>query len=213
MTNLHLTIRIFLVFVVFLFLSCKPKIHTFSANPNIICEGETTTLSWEVTGSTLLYSQPNISNLGPVPSTGTKQFQLDSPTIFTIFAFKNSYRAEKGEQEVFVYSSEDNKDLVLRTEPSSTGGLVATVKNPWGDISDFMVIDIITNKSDRILSVKHEEVIVDLPKNGSSNAMHGLRISGSWEMHADLIPGEVIGDPQYAPPDRLRLEVKLICKR
>jgi len=213
MRNSYLSNLIIISAFFLLLISCKPKVNSFSANPNYICQGETTTVIWDITGSALLYASPPLTSTGEVPSVGQRQFQLESTTKFIISALRNKYRSEKREQDVVVFSNIEKKPIITPTEINPKGGLVAIETDVWGDISDLMLIENISNKSDRKLIVKHGGVTVEISENGSSNKMKGLMINGDWEMYADLKPGEVIGDPNNSPPDRLGIEVTLSCKR
>lgn len=212
--NCHKLNKMFFLCLLFcVSVSCKPEINSFSAKPNFICQGEITTVKWDVTGSASLYADPPLASTGLVPSVGQRQFQLEIPTKFIISAFRNNYRPEKREQDVVVFPEIAKKPIISRTNVSDTGGLVAIETDVWGDISDLMLIEHIANKSDRKLIVKHGGITVEIPQNGTSEEMKGLMINGAWEMYADLKPDEVIGDPNNAPPDRLGIEVTLSCKR
>jgi hypothetical protein len=49
------------------------------------------------------------------------------------------------------------------------------------------------------------------PGEEGSAAWQGMPVSGGWEIHTRLSPGEVPGDPQHAPPLHLYLKFSLTC--
>ena len=116
------------------------------------------------------------------------------------------------EQEVVIFSSGDEDTIVGPTKPDGKGGLVAIVTRQPEVWDDLMQIDTISGQSNRPLLVLHEDREVILPADGNaSDQMRGLKISGRWEIYAELLPGEVMGAPSLAPPSRLRVLVRLSC--
>ncbi len=75
-----------------------------------------------------------------------------------------------------------------------------------------LVLDGIASRSGRAVNVLHAGRSALLPANGDlSSELLGLPLYGEWELRAALLPGEVMGDPQRSPPDRLRIVVVLSC--
>ena len=195
------------------FTACAPQILTFSSSPGRICKGQPTMITWDIKGIALLLSHPYLPNTGPVETSGSRKFALNETTLFTIKAIRSN-KERYAEQEVKVYTSGDQKEIAIETEPDFSGNLVAVEAlepEVWGDIDEIMRIDSITNNSDRQLIVKHDHKEVMLPENSSSDEMKGLKISGIWEIHANLKPAEVMGDPSHAPPDFLTISITLSC--
>ena len=202
---------VLIVAVLFLITACAPKILSFQASPRRLCEGQNTEVLWEVEGHTLLLAEPTTDGTGAVPSSGSQQFALFETTLFKIIAMRSG-KDIFAEQEVVVFANGDTQTIVIQTQPEGTSGLVAaeTLKPEVWD--DMMRIDTISGRSNRPLRVSHEGRDVILPADGSvSDQMRGAKISGHWEIRADLLPGEVMGDPSHAPPDRLRILVNLTC--
>ncbi len=191
--------------------ACEPKIVSFEASPRKLCTGQSTTLSWKVNGKAVLLADPPLAGTGAVSSTGSRVFAPAEKTIFTIRAMRSGKDAF-ARQEVVTLATEEEKQIVIKTEPDGAGGLVAADTLPSAAWDDFLRIDTISGHSHRPLRVLHEGREVTLPADGSeSDQMKGLKVSGRWEIHAGLQPGEVMGDPNHAPPDRLRVLIHLSC--
>jgi hypothetical protein len=191
--------------------ACMPKIMAFQADPQQLCMGQSTTLSWKVRGEAMLSAQPPLAGVGPVDSVGSYMF---APVETTMFAMTATHQGQEAfaKQEVVVRAMESQQPIVLRTRPESPDGLVAVETLPPADWDDLLRIDTIAGQSGRPLRIVHEGRDVLLAADGSaSDQLRGTKVSGRWEIHAGLLPGEVIGDPAHAPPDRLRLRAHLSC--
>ena len=202
---------IWIIAFIFFITACVPKIVSFQASPRRLCEGQNTVVSWEVEGKALLLAEPTINSTGSVPSSGSRHYTLYESTIFTILAMRSG-KDVFAEQEVVVFSSGETQTIIIGTKPDETGGLIAAEALKPEVWDDMMRIDTISGRSNRPLRVSHEGRDVILPADGSvSEQMSGAKISGLWKIRADLLPGEVMGDPAHAPPDRLRILVNLTC--
>jgi hypothetical protein len=191
--------------------ACMPKIVAFQANPYQVCRGQSATLSWEVRGEAVLSAKPPLAGVGPVEPVGSRMFAPVETTMFTMTATHQGQEAF-AQQEMVVRATESEQLIVLRTRPESPDGLVAAETLPPADWDDLLRIDTIAGQSGRPLRIVHESRDVLLPADGSaSNQLRGTAVSGRWEVHAGLLPGEVVGDPAHAPPDRLRLLAHLSC--
>ncbi len=191
--------------------ACMPKIAAFQADPQQLCMGQSTTLSWQVRGEARLSAQPPLAGVGAVDSVGSRLFAPVETTLFTMTATHQGQEAF-AKQEVVVRAMESQQPIVLRTRPVPPDGLVAVETLPPADWDELLRIDTIAGQSPRPLRIVHEGRDVLLPADGSvSDQLRGTKVSGRWEIHAELLPGEVIGDPAHAPPDRLRLLAHLSC--
>ena len=191
--------------------ACMPKIIAFQANPHQVCMGQGTTLSWEVRGEAMLSAKPPLAGVGPVEPVGSRLFAPVETTMFTMTATHQGQEAF-AQQEVVVRAMTSEQLIVLRTQPESPDGLVAVETLPPADWDDLLRIDTIAGQSGRPLRIVHEGRDVFLAADGSaSDQLRGTTVSGRWEVHAGLLPGEAIGDPAHAPPDRLRLLAHLSC--
>lgn len=61
----------------------KPSVDSFKATPNLIVEGESTTLTWNVTGSSTVEILPDIGN---VPPSGSRLVYPKTNTTYTLTA-------------------------------------------------------------------------------------------------------------------------------
>jgi len=191
--------------------ACAPKVVSFKANPRQVCKGQPTTVSWDVKGSTVLLAQPPVAGTGMVPSSGSHNFTLNDTTVFTIKAMRNGYDDDFEEQQVVVYETGKMEPILDWTKPDGKGGLVA-YPTPSPDVWGNIRIDTISNQEDRLLRVIHQGREVLLPVGGTSEKMHGLNVSGLWEIQAGLLPGEVIDDPDHSPPESLSIVVRVSCQ-
>lgn len=202
-----LWIIIFFVYIA----ACKPEIETFKANPSRLCEGQTTTLSWESKGDTILNASPSIVGTGAVHNTASAGFKPIKDTTFKLTATRGGKNAY-AEQDVLVFSNEKEKEIVIRTKPDGHGGLLA-IETLKPEVWDEMIrIKSISNLSGRSIQVTHEGKSITLSGDGTpSTELKGQKMSGTWGLRANLLSGEVIGDPSQPPPDRLRMLITLSC--
>jgi hypothetical protein len=191
--------------------ACSPKIVAFQANPHQLCLGQRTMLSWEVTGEARLSAKPPLAGTEPVDVVGSRLFAPVETTLFTMTATHHGQEAF-AKQEVVVHARDSEQLIALQALPEDTRSLVAIETLPPEDWDDLLRIDTIAGQSQRRLRIVHDGRDVVLPADGNaSEQLRGTTVSGRWEIHAELLPGEVIGDPAHAPPDRLYLLVHLSC--
>jgi hypothetical protein len=192
-------------------LACTPKIVSFEASPILVCEGQSTRVSWKARGSTVLLSNPILPGTGAVESTGFQRFTPTGTTIFTIKAAGNGREAFL-DQVVVSLPSRTEREIVINVKPSVDGVLVGVETIKQSILSDFKNIETIRGDTDRPITVLHEGREVILQADGvSSEGMRGTGFSGYWEIRAEPLPGEEVGDPAHAPPDNFRLLVSLSC--
>jgi hypothetical protein len=207
------TIRIAcLLAVVFSMAACGPQIVSFEASPRRLYTGQSTTLSWNVKGEAVLLAEPPLAGTGAIPATGSQSFAPCEKTAFKIIAMRNGKEAV-AKQDVFTFATEEEKQIVIMTQPGGDGLIAIGILPPalWDDL---VRIDTISGQSHRPLWVWHEGHEVSLTDDMiASDQMHGLKVSGRWEIHAGLQPGEVMRNPDHAPPDRLSILVHLSCQK
>ncbi len=208
------TLRIFcLLAVVVSIAACGPKIVSFEANPRQLNTGQSTTLSWNVKGEAVLLAEPLlVAGTGAIPSTGSRSFAPCEKTAFKIIAMRNGKEAV-AKQDVLTFATEEEKQIVIMTQPGGDG-LIAIGILPPAAWDNLVRIDTISGQSHRPLWVWHDGHEVKLTDDKTaSDQMHGLKVSGRWEIHAGLQPGEVMRNPNHAPPDRLSILVHLSCQK
>ena len=114
-----------ILILIFLFSGCYtnsglPFINTFNANPTIIDSGNSTTLSWEVSGADTVSIDQGI---GIVTASGTIDIFPSNTTTYTLTAIGNSGNTTTAEVEVIVMIA----PLIL--QPGLQGGKDAVVQN------------------------------------------------------------------------------------
>lgn len=207
------TLRIFsLLAVVVSMAACEPKIVSFEASPRQLYTGQSTTLSWNVKGEAVLLSEPPLIGTGAIPSTGSRSFAPCKKTAFKIIAMRNGKDAVAN-QDVLTFATEEEKQIVIMTQPGGDG-LIAIGIEPPAPWDDLVRIDTISGQSHRPLRVWHDGHEVTLTDDKiASDQMRGLKVSGRWEIHAGLLHGEVMRNPDHAPPDHLSILLHLSCQK
>jgi len=207
-TKVHI---IWILVTLVLISACKPEIESFQASPRHICEGQEITLSWQIKGKAILGSQPPIDGTGPVSDIATAGFKPRSDTRFILTVMRGG-KNDYAEQDIVVFSNKVEQEIVIRTKPDGQGGLVAieTLKpEVWDDMIRVMSISSLSRRSIRVI---HNGRSITLSGDGtSSEELKGQKLSGTWELRANLLPGEVMRDPKNPPPDRLGILVILSC--
>ncbi len=207
----RLGLPVLLLGVVLLSSCTSPKIVQFDADPNQICRDQTTTLSWSVTGDAVLEAEPTIADAGPVDATGSLALAPQTTTRFTLRVTRGGKEIH-ATQEVVVYDTAASLPLAVSTEPDdATGGLKAVGMAPEHDWDDTLRIARVANTSDRPVIVTHGGRTAELAVGAVSDALADLPYGGTWTLTARLLPLEVIGDPEHAPAEVLRLQVTLTC--
>lgn len=183
------------------------EVERFEAEPRLVQAGQSTRLTWQVVGSAVLDAEPPLAGTGPVPAAGTRSFVIQEPTVFQLTVTRSPDDVAFARQEVDVYQAGREEQLVFLTEPAA-GRLAARQDLPaaqWGEAR----IALVENVMDRPLEIAHGERAVRLAPREATKALTPALVAGPWVLHADLLPGEVLGDPTRSPPARLRLRVVL----
>lgn len=129
-TILNLSKIIFAILILmFLFSGCStnsglPLINFFNANPTIINSGNSTTLSWEVSGADTVSIDQGI---GIVTASGTIDITPSTTTTYTLTATGNSGNTTTAEVEVTVITAP------LTLQPGLQEGKDAVVQNTMSD--------------------------------------------------------------------------------
>lgn len=190
----------------------SPKILAFAANPQRICQDQTATLSWSVKGTAVLEAEPPVAGVGAVAAADSLEVSAGETTVFTLRVTRNDKMAF-ARQEVVVYQTDAVVPIVIATEPADGGGLEATVEAPVRDWDAALRIATVANTSDRPVTIEHGGRQVTLAAGEESAALADVVVSGTWTLRAELLPGEIIGDPAHAPAEMLRVAVTLTCAR
>ena len=171
--------------------ACMPKIVAFQANPHQLCLGQRTTLLGRCRarrGSRPCHpwrTRDRWTPRGPVGSHPTT-------TLFTLTATQHGQEAF-AKQEIVVRAGDSELLLLLRTQPASPQTLVASETLSPAEWDDLLRIDTVAGQSGRPLRVVHDGREVILSADGSaSDHFRGAKMSGQWDIHAELLPGEIL---------------------
>ena len=180
--------------------ACSPKINEFTVWPRRVCPDDTVHVSFDLTGQ---------ARLSIVTRGGTA---ADTIT-YTLIAERNGKTAF-ARQDVIRWLSPPSKELVFMTIPLGTDSLKAIDTLSTETWQSGLVLGSVASQTGRAITLIHAGRVVVIPGDGSpSSAFDGAPIYGAWELRAPLLPGEAMGDPAHAPPDRLRLGTTLVCNQ
>jgi hypothetical protein len=183
---------------VLLLAACGPKISEFTASPRRVCAGDTVRMTFKTRGTPHLLAVRH----------GTA---LADTTSYVLVAEARGKRVYSP-MDVVTFSPAAQPALAFDTDLLGRDSLAAgdtLSPETWPDV---LQVDEVFADSGRTLVVRHagKEARVS-PDDEGSIAWQGLPVSGAWELHAALLPGEVPGDQAHAPPRHLYLRFSLSC--
>ncbi len=178
--------------------ACGPKIIDFQVFPRRICGPDTVSISYEVKGTALLSVTTNGAD--------------DVDTVTYLLVASRRGKLVHAAQDVVRWSVGGEKEFVFLNEPLGRDSVRARGTLDTATWHSRLVLEGIASRSGRAVHVSHSGRSALLPANGDlSSEFLGLPLYGEWDLKAALIPGEVMGDPQRSPPDRLRIVAVLAC--
>jgi len=178
--------------------ACGPKISEFSATPRRLCAGDTVRLTFKTSGTPHLLSVRHGSAVADT-------------TSYLLVAERRGKRAYSP-IDVVTFSPNAQPALAFEIDifgRDSLAGHDTLRADTWPDA---LRLDDVSVDSGRAILVRHggTEDVVD-PEEGGNPAWRGQTVSGEWSVRAGLSPGEVVGDPDHAPPRHLYLRLGLVC--
>ena len=178
--------------------ACGPKITEFSATPRRICAGDTVRMTFKTRGTPHLLAVRH----------GTS---LADTTSYVLVAESHGKRAWSP-MAVVTFSPVAQPALAFDTDLLGADSLIARdtlSPDTWPDV---LRLDELFADSGRALVVRHggKEDVVSPDEDGNIS-WQGLPVSGPWELHAGLLPGETPGHPAHAPPRHLYLRFSVSC--
>jgi hypothetical protein len=184
--------------VVLLLAACGPKITEFTATPRRVCLGDTVRLTFKTRGTPQLLAVRH----------GNATADTTSYVLVAEARGKRAYSP----MDVVTFSPAARPSLAFDTELLGRDSLLARDTLSAETWPDALRLDQVLADSGRALVVRHggRQDLVSPDEDGSS-AWQGLPVSGAWEVHAALLPGETAGDPAHAPPRHLYLRLSLSC--
>jgi len=204
------------LFVAVAVAGCTPSINNFRAEPNVICKGAQTTLTWTATAGGTLAAVPPDASLGVVASTGSQAVAPAATTTYrlTVTHLGKSTWREVG-VEVVTAPTESKQIGASVADPSTTcqeGTLALTVTAPAADWDPHIVVAgvAVTAGVNRAYHVEHAGRAADIAPGAPSTAFAGLPVQGSWRLSTPLGPTEACG---RNVPRSLIIDVSSTCAR
>jgi len=196
-------------------LGCSPGIQSFRAEPNVICSGAPTTLSWNASDDGTLSSTPPDATLGPVPAIGTRAVTPAAATTYRL-TVKSGWKTVSRDLGVEVVSVPEAKTIGASVaDPSTTcegNTLAVTVTAPasaWDARIQVATVGLAPGV-DRTYHIEHAGRSADVSAGAPSAAFAGLPVQGSWRLSTPLAPTEACG---RNVPRSLIIEVASTCAR
>jgi len=195
-------------------MGCSAGIYGFRAEPNVICAGSQTTLTWAATTDGTLSAVPADASLGPVAANGTRAVSPAGPTTYRLTVQRLWKSATRDVAvEVVAAPSEVKQIGASVADPSTTcagNTLALTVTAPaadWDARIKVARVGLIAGVN-RTYSVEHAGRSADIAPGAPSTAFAGLPVQGSWRLSTPLGPSEACG---RNVPRSLIIEVSSTC--
>jgi hypothetical protein len=184
---------------------CGPKIQEFKVAPRRVCAGDTVYITFKTRGTPHLVA---IRRPGSGADT-TGSSRVDT-TQYILVAESHGKLAHKP-SDVITFSPSASPELFFDTDVRGDSLIATGTASPEAWPSSLRLSRVVS-ASDRALVVTHggKAGVVPLGPQGS-DVWAGMPVSGPWELHAGLQPGERIGDPEHSPPAILKVRLGLAC--
>jgi hypothetical protein len=197
-------------------LGCAPSVHAFRAEPNVVCSGGRTTLTWSASADGSLSAVPADPTLGPVDANGTRAVTPAAPTTYrlTVKRLWKSASQDVG-VEVLVAPGEARQIGASVADPSATceaGTLAVTVSAPasaWDPHIQVTSVGL-TAGVNRTYRVEHGGRAAEVGPGAPSAAFAGLPVQGDWRLSTALAAPEACG---RNVPRSLIIDVTSTCAR
>jgi hypothetical protein len=197
-------------------LGCAPSIHGFRAEPNVVCSGGRTTLTWSASTDGSLSAVPADPTLGAVDANGTRAVTPAAPTTYrlTVKHLWKSVSRDIG-VEVLTAPVEARQIGASVADPSTTcagGTLAVTVTAPasaWDPRIQVTSVGL-TAGVNRTYRVEHAGRSAAVAPGAPSAAFAGLPVQGDWRLSTALAPREACG---RNVPRSLVIDVTSTCAR
>lgn len=202
--------------VLTLALGCAPSIHGFRAQPNVVCSGGGTTLTWSASTDGTLSAVPADPTLGSVDANGSRAVTPAAPTRYrlTVKRLWNSVSRDV-DVEVLVAPGEARQIGASVADPSATceaSTLAVTVSAPasaWDPHIQVSSVGV-TAGVNRTYRVEHGGRSAEVAPGAPSAAFAGLPVQGDWRLSTALAAPEACG---RNVPRSLIIDVASTCAR
>jgi hypothetical protein len=195
---------------------CSPGIHSFRAEPNVICNGGQATLTWAASTDGTLSSTPADSTLGPVAATGTRAVTPAATTTYRLSVARWGKTAFRDVGIEVVSAPAESKPIGASVaDPSTTcegNTLAVTVNAPasaWDARIQVATVGVAAGVN-RTYHVEHAGRSADVAPGAPSTAFAGLPVQGDWRLSTPLTGSEACG---RNVPRSLIVDVASTCAR
>ncbi len=197
-------------------LGCKPTIHTFRVDPNVVCPGSAVRLSWDASAGGEIAAAPPLAGLGEVPSKGEREVRPQVPTKLR-FDAHNLWGTASREVDVDVRAATGTAKSIGASiaDPSArceNGTLSVQVTPPdadWDARVRAAEVEVPAEVA-RHYHVEHGGRSAELDPGVRSAAFAGLAVRGAWLLSTPLLAGESCG-PEL--PRNLLIDVYPSCSQ
>jgi hypothetical protein len=201
---------------VFSVAACSPQIHSFRAEPNVVCSGGATTLTWNASNDGTLSAVPADASLGAVSQTGTRAVTPAAPTTYrlTVKRLWKSLSREIGVEVVTAPTEAKQIGVSIADRAASVtceaNTLAATLDAPAASWDPHIQVATVALPAaiKRTYQVEHGGRSATLSPGAPSTAFAGLPVQGSWRLSTPLLPSEACG---RNVPRSLVIEVASTC--
>lgn len=191
--------------------ACAPKITRFDVLPSRVCEGTSSLVTWDISGTPELATNPPIQPLTGEPL----RYQAIEDTTFTLTAKRWPHRPAVSETEVRVHQmAAPVRELIAFQMTCEGTSLVGLLPRPATEWDRKIRLETISSDGKREMTVEHEGRSATLsPAEPSTRTFQGAAMAGMWKLTTPLGMNERCGDPAAPPPARLILITHFVCDR
>lgn len=206
--------RIVLLPLAFALLGCGPSINSFRAEPNVICKGSRSHLSWDASTSGTLSAQPPLEGIGAVSKASVAEVFPQEATTFRLDV-QSAFGKTSREVSVDVrQAGSDAKPLGAPiSDPSakcdSVTGVSVTANAPANFWDSSLRVGSVGSRDGRAYHVEHGGKVAEIAPGSTTSAFAGQPVSGEWKLVTPLVSGEVCG--KSGLPHNLMIDVFATC--
>lgn len=207
----HCALGLGLLSTALLAIGCAPTIASFRAEPNVICRGSKTTLSWRASADGRIAAKPALNGIGPVHETGAVAV---SPATLAQFELEvhNAFGSAKRQVDVDVIENAAAKTIGGSVaSPGTTcdaSGVTVRANAPARFWDARLRVGKVSSADGRPYHVEHGGKSADIAAGASTDAFRGLTVSGAWKLKTPLAQGEACG---VKVPHNLLIQIQPAC--
>ncbi len=191
---------------------CAPQVHSFMAEPNVICIGSSSKLTWAASTDGTLSSTPVVEPPRQVTANGGLSVAAATTTRFHL-EVSNLFGSDGRDVDVSVLASPEVKVLGQSVADPSAGcdasNLWVTAVAPANFWDSRLKVGLVSSTDNRSYHLEHAGRVTDVTPGKPSNAFAGLDVSGPWRLVTPLAAGEACG---HQTPPSLMIGVAAACQ-